>query len=171
MPSIQRPIESAQAFMGVANERQREVLARIEARRVQADELRTFIEQGPGSGGEVLKPRAHGDDEVRLATEGVGTIRTGHADGSKVERIRMQQRRHASDRLDDGHLVSRRKFGQRLGRRGVMYAAAGDDDRSLRALYSRGRRLYFFRVGTHPADAMHASLKKGFRVVVGNTLD
>ena len=50
------------------------MLDRVEARRVDRDEARVGAERRPRAGGEILQPRADGEDHVGLAASALAEV-------------------------------------------------------------------------------------------------
>ena len=75
----------------VGDDRQPEVLDRVERGGIHPDDRRLRIEGRPGPRREVLQPRAHRQDQVRLGGHDVGCLGTGDADRTAVARMRRQQ--------------------------------------------------------------------------------
>ncbi len=117
----------------VAHQRLRVMLAGIERLHVEADDPpRRIAEQRPGSGGEVLQPRADREHQVGLRGERVGGARPRHADRPHVEQVIVTQRALAGLRLGHRNGVALREGRKRRGRVRIVHAAARDDQRPLR---------------------------------------
>ena len=86
---------AARGRRGIGDQRQRAVLVR---RRTACDvELRRGGARDCGTarraGGEILQPRADGEDDVGLGRERVGGARAGDADRAEAQRMIVRQRR------------------------------------------------------------------------------
>ena len=86
------------------------MLDRIETRRVDPDDPGVLPEHGPGSCREVLKTRTDGENDIRLRREMVGGIGAGHANSAAIERMLMQERRHAGYGFHDRNAMPFREF-------------------------------------------------------------
>ena len=85
LPGAERAAQFFQADARIGDQRQRVVLGRIEGLHIEADDAPVrVLEQGPGSGGEVLQARADRDHHIGLFGERVGGARAGHADGAEI---------------------------------------------------------------------------------------
>ena len=91
------------------------------------------LEERPGAGGEVLEAGADADDDVGGLGDGVGGGGAGDADRAEVQRVVPGHRGLAGLGLADRDVVLLGEGLQRAGRLGVEHAAAGDDERALRA--------------------------------------
>ncbi len=101
------------------------MLDRIERLHVEADEPPVGIfEQRPGPGGEVGKPRADADDDVRLLGERVGRAGPGDADRAHRQGMVDRSRGLAGLRLGDRNAASGEKVDEFAFRIGIENAAA-----------------------------------------------
>ena len=138
----------------------------IEALHVEADDRRLRVaEQRPGAGGEILQPRADREHDVGLGRERVRGARAGDADRAHVERMIVRQRALAGLRLGDRNAVRLGEAPQRLGRLGVVHAAAGDDQRFLRAPDERRRVDELALVRPDPPQAPDALGEEALGIV------
>ena len=144
------------------------MLVRVEACGIDRDETHLRVaEGGPGAGGEVLQPGAHGQDHVRLGRQRVGRGRADHAQRAGVHRVVVRQHRAPGDGLDDRQVVPLGEARQFLGRQGVVHPAAGDQNRLFRLAqhFHCGDQLQ--RVGPGSGNAVKGRLEKALGIIEG----
>jgi hypothetical protein len=91
-PVGERGAQRLEGGAGVADERERRVLVRVDGGDVEVDEADVVGgENRPRGGGEVAVAGADADDDVGLAGERVGRGRAGRADGADGLRVVVGQ--------------------------------------------------------------------------------
>ena len=166
-----RRVQLGHRLPGVGDDGQRKMLAGVETRGVDADELEVLVlKHRPRAGREILQPRADRHHDIGLAGERVGGGRADDAEGSGIQRMRVGHDAAAGDGLDDrnGVLVrERREFGAGLG---IVDAAAGDDQRPLGLAQHAGGAGDLAAVGAGTARLMHALVEEALGIVIGFAL-
>ena len=133
-PVAERGVEFRYGLAGVSNDGNGAVLHRVEPSGVDRDELRFRAERRPRAGGEILQPRADGEDHVGVGGERVGRGRADDADRAGVRGVAMREPALAGDGLDNGDAVLDGEIrDDRLGQR-IANAATGDKDGLFRRL-------------------------------------
>ena len=122
--------------------------------------LARILEQRPRAGGEILQARADGQHDIGLLGQRVGGRGAGDADRAHVERMIVRQRRFAGLRLARPECRRLGEFRQCVRGFGIEHAAAGDDERLLRALERRDRGGKFVAVGRGRRGCQTRSAKK-----------
>ncbi len=155
-----------EALARVADHGGREVLRRVEARRVQGHDPCVVVEEGPGPGDEVVEPGADGEHEVGRPARLVGLVRARDPHRPDVPRVVGDEGGLAGDGLHDRDAVPLREVGQLGLGEGVVHPAAGDEHRTLRAAQRLGGALELPAVGSRPRHAVHDRLEEALGVVV-----
>ena len=134
----------------VGDERRRKVLGGVIGMQVDRHELAPLAaENRPRAGGEVLEPRAHSDDQVRLCCQFVAAARSGHARRAEVQRVARDDAALAGLGFQHRNVVRLGEGPKRLVGPGIKHATARHDHRAL-------------GLGDHPGDVGHLA-RIGFR--------
>ena len=159
-----------QPQLGITDHRQRLVLGRIMAARVQADQAGIGRKHRPASGGEVLQPRADGQDHVRRPRDGIGTVGSGDPQRSDVQGVIRQQVRPPGNGFHHRNAMRLGKTRKFRHRARVLHPTPGHDHRAFGGA-QQGRSLsHFGTVGRLAADAVDAPREERLGVVIGPAL-
>ena len=110
------------------------MLRRVKASRVQLDQLRRRIgEQTARSGGEIGKPRANCQDQIRFCSEFIGSTAAGDAD--RANGTGMIPDEPALSRLCLGHRYAMppREIGERFAGNRIVHSTTGNNQRRPRS--------------------------------------
>ena len=171
LPAGERVRQLRKAFARVCDEREREVLRRIEAGDVESDDACGLAEHGPRAGREVLQPRPDREHDVGLGRQPVRLVAARHADGPDPRRVVRDEARLPGHRLHHREAMALGERAQRILGERVVDASAGDDERALCVAERGGRLLELRAIGPRPAKLVHPGLEKRSRVVPGLGLD
>jgi hypothetical protein len=106
------------------------MLARVEAGRVQLDQLRRRIpEQAPGGRREVGEPRANRKDQIRFSSESIGRSPAGDADCAQRAGMIPGEHALAGLGLRYRQAMTHREIGKHIASERVMDTATGNDQR------------------------------------------
>ena len=131
-----------------------------------------IVEQRPRAGGEILQPRADGEDDVGLLGQRVGGRGAGDADRADGERVAGGNRGLAGLGLGDrARRGSRQSLTASSHRLAVEHAAAGNDERLLCRAQRLDRGGKLALVGTDAARQPQALGEEALGIVESLGLD
>ena len=124
-------------------------------------------EDGPGTGREILKPRADAQDQIGFGQRGIGRIAPRHPKRSEVQRLVPADGTLARLGFGDRDVVLAGEIQKRLFGLRIDHAAACDDHGPRRGFQRPGNAGQFGAVGFGPADVPDARFEKARRIIKG----
>ena len=166
-PISQSSRQFAQTLARVGDQRERLMLAGVEAGGVQGDEAKIVAraENAPRSGREILQACADRQRDIALRRQRVGGRRADDAQRPDILRIVVQQRGATGDGFRHRQAVLMREPRHLFASERIMHAAAANDKRALRLPQGVRRRRERIAVGARAQNAMHPRAQKRQRAI------